>query len=298
MVAIPKKTGTMHVIDQIPYGGSPRPYLGMSGIGEACWRKLWYAFHWVVIEQHNARTERIFDIGHMFEQLAISDLKKAGVFVFRVDDDGNQVEMTGSKDEDQEELVGFEGHAKGHPDGRVIGLQEMPNTQALLELKTMNDDKFKTFKQKGVAVSHPGYYGQTQRYMKKMNLSVCFFLAINKNTCEYWWEFVHLDHDHASELERKEKVIIISDEPPERAYASNNYNCNWCRFYGPCHAKEEPMKNCRTCEHCDLEGGGQWSCSNQTHIEIITNGKCQDEYYLSVEEQREGCEYWEKGWGL
>lgn len=295
MAKIPKRERSIDEIDKINYGlGVPRGYLGMSGIGASCWRKLWYSLHFINRTGCTARTQRIFDIGHLFEKIAIDDLKKIGCFVFRVDSDGNQCEMTGEVGEEQEELVGFAGHAKGHPDGRIIGLREMPRIECLLELKTMNDDKFQSFKKSGIQIANNTYYCQTQIYMRRMKLTMCFFLAINKNTCEYHQEFIEYDESFAAELERKEKVIIISDAPPERAYPSNHYLCNWCDFYGQCHANEKPDKNCRTCAHSDMEDDGKWSCSSAKH----NDGVCEDEYELTVEEQVIGCEYWEKGWDL
>ena len=286
MPKLPEKIGTIHSINENEYGGAPRTYLGMSGIGGACWRSLWYGFHWAKVTKHNARSERIFSIGHLFEQVAIAELKSAGCFVFRLDKDGNSIELTGEKGEEQEELTGFGGHAGGHPDGRIIGLIEYPHQELLLELKTMKDDKFKSFKRKGVINSHPVYYGQAQRYMDKMGLKVCFFLAVNKNTAEYWWEFIHFDREFAAELKRKEMVIIISDEPPERGHMSSSLECSWCEKKGICHFGEEPDQNCRTCEHCDFVDDGEILCD------------IQDEKKLSVVEQRSGCSKWSKGWGL
>lgn len=288
MVAIPKKTGTVSEIDKKEYGGKPRPYLGMSGIGEPCWRKLWYGFHWVNPAKYSARTERIFSIGHLFEAIAVENLKKAGCKVFKKDKSGKVQDLTGEIGEEQEEMIGFAGHAKGHNDGRIIGLQEAPQLECVLELKTMADKYFKTLAKEGVEKSQPVYFSQMQKYMGKMNLRVAFFLAINKNTCEYYSEFVEFDHEVFKELERKERIIITSDEPPERAYASNFYKCNWCDHYSHCHIKrKEVAENCRTCDYCDLEDGGIWSCTNKI-----------DEKELSVDEQRAGCSHWELGWGL
>ena len=288
MVAIPKKTGTVSEIDNIIYGGESRPYLGMSGIGEPCWRKLWYDFHWVHLSEFPARTQRIFGIGHLFESIAVENLKKVGCFVYKKDPDGTVQELTGEVGEEQESIVGFEGHAEGHPDGRVVGLQEMPTLECLLEMKTMAEKYFKAVKKSGVQIAHPKYYAQMQKYMGKMGLSMAFFLAISKNTCEYYSEFVELDYGFFKELERKEQLIIISDEPPERAYASNFYACSWCNHYSHCHAKRVDVNvNCRTCDFCDLEGNGVWSCTLKNN-----------EKKLSTATQRKGCKSWKLGWGL
>lgn len=286
MVAIPKRNKTIELINDIEYGGAPkRGYLGMSGIGEPCWRKLWYGFHFTTVSSHSARTERIFNIGHLFESIAIEDLKKVGAFVFRVDEDGIRVELTGEVGETQEEMTGFAGHVKGHNDGRVIGLAEMPGVECLLELKTMKDDKFRAVAKHGVEKSNPGYYAQMQRYMHALDLKFAYFLSINKNTCEYYSEFVEYDFEFASELERKERVIIMSEEPPEKAYSSSNYNCNWCPHYAVCHAGAEPSRNCRTCDNSDIEDDGKWTCT-------LKNKE------ITLEEQINGCDEWEKGWGL
>ena len=298
MPKLPKKQGTIHTINSKEYGGIPRPYLGMSGIGASCWRQLWYVFHWVNPTKHNARTERIFSVGHLFEKIAISDLKAAGCFVFMVNKDGDQVELTGEVGETQEELIGFAKHAKGHPDGRMIGIQEFPGQELLLELKTMKDSKFKAFKKTGIKESNYVYYCQSNKYMGKMGLKVCFFLAINKDTCEYWWEFLFFDKDLFKELERKEQVILISDEPPEKAYTSSHYLCGFCDQSGVCHYGDSPEENCRTCEHCDLENDGGFSCTNPVVNDVKSNGQCEDARELSVDEQRKGCSHWEKGWGL
>lgn len=300
MAKLPKRNGTIHLIDDRKYGQldeNSRGYLGMSGIGDECWRKIWYGFHWASEREYKARMQRIFDVGHLFEEIAINDLKSVGCTVFALDENGNSYELTGKKSDVQETLHGFAGHAKGHPDGRIIGLQEYPNEELLLELKTMKAEKFVLFKQKGVAVSHPAYYAQAQKYMGKMDLKKCFFLAINKNTCEYWWEFIDFDREYFNELERKEKVIIISDEPPEMAYSSNNYNCNFCNHYATCHAKVAPDKNCRTCDYSDLADNGEWHCGNSEYRKSMDVDDDSD-LILGIKTQITGCEFYKLGWGM
>ena len=292
MPKIERKKGTVTEINKITYGNdTPRGYLGMSGIGEKCWRKLWYGFHFVVRRNHSAKTQRIFNIGHMFEKLAIDELKKVGCKVYKKSKYGTISDLTGEPGEVQEELLGFAGHSKGHPDGRIFGLVERPNKELLLELKTMNDKRFNAVSKNTVQKSDPVYYAQTQIYMLEMGLDECFFLAINKNNCEYYYEFIELDVEEAKELKRKQEVIIVSDAPPEKAYSSDYYQCSWCDFFKVCHSTQEPDENCRTCEHSDIADYGKWLCSNKV---ICDSG----EYELSINEQVKGCSHWEKGWGL
>ena len=287
MAELPVKNSTIDLVDSFNYGGKPRPYLGMSGIGDGCPRKLWYGFHWVNIIKHKARTERIFSIGHMFEQIAIADLKNAGCYVFAFDNEGNEFELTGVPGETQEELTGFAGHFVGHPDGRIIGLQEDEDQdeEYLLELKTMKQEKFKAFVKHGVKSSNPVYYSQSIMYMGEMKLDNCFFLVINKNTCEYAYQFIPFIETEYEDLKRKAESVLIAETPPDKAYSSNNYNCNWCDYAFNCHGHKEPDQNCRTCNYCDIENNGIFKCGK--------NGK-----KITVTKQRKGCEHWSKGWGL
>jgi len=300
MVAIPKRETTLKKIDKIEYGGNPRKYLGMSGIGASCGRSLWYGFHWVTSKKTPARIQRIFDIGHMFEQLAIKDLKKVGIEVYRKDhdEDGNEikVEMTGHPDEKQETIPGFAGHSEGHPDGRCIGLIEAPKTEHLLEMKTMNDKYFKSVCKSGVQKAFPVYYGQAQRYMKGMKVTRTLFVAINKNDCTYYFERINFDKNFAEDLVRKEQQIIMSDAPPPKAFPRGYFECNWKSCNSVCHEWGEPNKNCRTCDYCDAGNNGTWTCNNEKRIYDL--GCKAEEINLSVEDQRAGCEYWKIGWGL
>jgi hypothetical protein len=286
MAKIPKRFGPVVEIDNFidEKKEKTRGYLGMSGIGGECWRKIWYGWHFATKKNFSQRTKRIFAMGHLFEKIAIDDLTKIGCEVYKIVD-GKKLPLTGEVGEEQEEIVGFAGHSKGHPDGRIKGISFMPDIEMLLELKTMNDKRFNTFLSLGVQKSDPVYYGQVQKYMFKMGLQYCYFLAINKNDCHYADEIIEIDYSFAEDLERKEKVIILSDEPPERAYSSNNFNCNFCNHYAVCHSRVAPEKNCRTCEHSDIEDGGVWSCGKHN-------------INLDIEKQLEGCSDHLTGWGM
>lgn len=291
MSKFPVRNSTMQVIDDTEHPEMPRPYLGMSGIGHPCWRKLWYTFHFVSERfAKTSRTNRIFSVGHMFEEIAIKDLESVGVSVFMVDKDGNRQKLTGKVGELQEEFIGFAGHAKGHPDGRVIGLLENAIKEFLLELKTMNDKYFTDFMKRGIAKSHPVYFNQAQRYMKEMKLDCCFFLAVNKNNSKYHWEFVDYDSSIANELARKERIIITSGEPLDQHFASNHHECGWCDHWMVCHGKVAPEQNCRTCDHSDIDDNGVWACTNRA--------KFKKDKKLTLSSQVRGCGKWKKGWGL
>jgi len=271
--------------------------IGFGSIGKECARELYYGLHWVAKGTISAKTQRIFNIGHMFESMAIADLKSVGIDVFKRID-GEKIEMTGEKDEVQEKLIGVTGHSKGKPDGRCLGIMENPLLEHLLELKTMNQKNFDKVLSLGVYNADKVYFGQVQRCMEAMKLECCFFLAINKNTCEYYGEFILFDPAYAKDLVRKEISIITSIEPPVRGFPKGHYKCDWCSKKSVCEKDIEPEINCRTCEYSDLENDGKWSCNNNKAIDLRTDGRCEDEYILSADEQMAGCDFYKKGWGL
>jgi len=299
MVKVPIKKTTKRTLDHKKYGGRARPYLGMSGVGEPCMRKRWYGFHWTSKrKKHSARTERIFGIGHLFEQLIIAELKRNGMKVFRVDSDGKEIELFGFKDEIQEELIGFAAHAKGHTDGRVYGVIEAPKTVHLLELKTMAQKYFLPLVKKGLKNAQPAYYAQCQRYMRGMKLKRALFIAINKNDSKIYSERINLDIGFAEDLKRKEQAIIMAYEPMPKHYIPGFYKCGYCDHNEVCHEGKTPQKNCRSCEYSDLENGGKWSCSNNRAIDTMSKGMCEDEMEISEKRQRKGCKFYKLGWGM
>lgn len=287
MAKIPEPVTTLSLLDKqktVSYG---RPYLGMSSIGTDCERKLWYGLHWVVKKETSARTNRIFSDGHNAEAGIISDLKRIGYEVYRICPiTGDEIEMTGEVGEEQEEMIGFGGHAKGHNDGRVRGVIESPKTPHLLEMKTANDKSFKDTQSKGVQRAKPVYYAQCQRYMHDLKLTRTLFVMKNKNDSSYYIERIKYDRDFALDLIRKEREIIISDAPPTKRFNDTWYECKWCDDKDVCHDGKEPEKNCRTCEFADMEDNGIWTCQKQ------------NDRALDIEEQKAGCKLYRKGWGL
>jgi len=277
---------TAYKVESIVHEQEPRGYLGMSGLGHPCSRTLWYGFHFVSKrESITARMKRLFNRGHQEEPVIISDLKSAGIEVFKVINE-EEVEMTGEKDEDQEELIGFAGHAKGHPDGRVRGLPEAPKTVHLLEMKTASDAQFKKIKKLGVKKAKPVYYSQAQRYMDKMGLTRALFVVTNKNNDERHYERVKIDKDYAEILAKKEQDIILAEAPPPKISENRNWiDCKYCNHKDVCHGGQQPERNCRTCNHADIADNGRWECNMHQRD-------------LTLDEQIKGCEFWSQGWGL
>lgn len=253
-----------------------RPYLSMSGIGEECLRKLFFGFRWASVQIISPQLGRIFERGDLEEKRIITDLKKAGMEVFRLEGE-EHIPMTGEVGEKQEELVDNWGHERGHPDGRVLGLIEAPKTQHLLEMKTMNDSRWKAFVKSGVKDSNPKYFAQIQRYMRKMKLNRTLFIATNKNNEQREYERIDLDANFADDLKKKATDIILSIDPPTKQFSRSWFECKSCNHFGVCHDNQAPEKSCRSCEKVDLAKDGKWICTYKEDKE------------LSLEEQQKGC---------
>lgn len=255
-----------------------RPYLSMSGIGEECLRKIFFGFRWASPQFITPQLDRIFERGDIEEKRIITSLKSVGIEVFRLHEDGKtHVEMTGEIGEQQEELVDNWGHEKGHPDGRVLGVIESPKTVHLLEMKTMNDSRWKNFVKNGVKISDPKYFAQIQRYMRKMKLTRTLFIATNKNNEQREYERVELDPSFADDLKNKARDIILSIDPPTKQFSRSWYNCKMCSHFGVCHDGDAPEKSCRSCQHVDLAKDGKWICTYK------------EDKDLSLEEQMKAC---------
>ncbi len=293
MVLIPeKKNTTLSKIEEIKVVSEQRSYLSMSDIGNDCFRAMWMNFRWCSEDILSAKTIRIFARGDLEESRVVSYLKAAGVYVYKQwEEDGEKLPLTGAVGEEQEELIGFAGHAKGHPDGRCIGVIEAPKTPHLLEIKTMNDKYFKILLKCKLQTANPTYYDQMQRYMGEMKLTRGLFVAVNKNDEEIYIERVYFNKERYKALCEKERAVILSEFIPTKEFKPTWYKCRWCKHRFACHREfydkfgegKDPQANCRTCKHVDLGDDGKWFCSKM------------DDKELTVKSQRIGCSMYKLG---
>jgi len=250
----------------------PRHYLGMSGLG-GCIRSLWFGFRFVKKGSINARTQRIFSYGHYAETIMIEALESVGVELWNTLDD-------------QYEFVDCFGYSIGHPDGFCKNVPGSEKTEHLVEFKTMNDSSFKDTKKKGVKASKPTYYAQMVLYMYKKKLTRALFMAVNKNTSEFYTERLECNTPYAKELLEKGTTIVFCEDFNELSRIGNDsiswYECGWCNYKNICFGIDKVDEvNCRTCTNMDLIGDGKFACSLDKTQE---NG-----YVLNTEEQKKGC---------
>ena len=159
---------------------SPRSYIGASIVGNPCEALIAYSLRGFPNNPIGHKLRRIFRDGHRIEDDVVRDIKKTGVAVMEKDP------FTGK----QWAFDGFGGHATGHADG-MIG--PIDGDSMLLEIKSMNDNKFKEFSTKGVKYSHRHYYSQVQFMLGLGKLKECVFISYNKNTSDYCSEIVQYD---------------------------------------------------------------------------------------------------------
>jgi len=145
-----------------------RDYLGASSAGKACVRQWQFSLLNVPKDKpFTAEKLRIFDVGNMYEELAIKWIREAGIRLDTHDKDGKQ--------------FGFEykdANFKGHIDGIIYYIGKR-----LWECKSMNQSSFKELIRKGIKESHFSYFIQAQIYMKNMGLTEypAILTAVNKN---------------------------------------------------------------------------------------------------------------------
>lgn len=256
---------TKHLIDGGEVVLELRPHLGMSQLGHACSRYLWYQLHWAYKETVTKRLTRLFARGHREEPEIYKLLESIGYLVNSEtlrdklcereeviwDDKYNQLEMH----------YGF-GHILGHADGTVEGVIEAPKTPHLLEIKTASDAKFKKFKkQNNLEKSHPQYFAQTQLYMHMLGLKRCLWLVVNKNDDDIHIERIRYDKGKAEDYLRKGDMILMCNNPPRAPFPPTFYECKWCSAKEICRNKAPMEQNCRTCIYSSIERDGVWNCT-------------------------------------
>lgn len=225
-----------------------RNYLGMSGIGDRCARKLWYQFRGYSPRLLEGRSIMIFDLGNRVEDAVVTWLRRAG---YRV--------------EGQQDV--FEAHKglfRGHCDGRLYGVTSRPH---ILEIKSANDNKFKAFKAGGVRAVAPVYFCQVQCYMGYAGLERALFVIMNKNTCELYTERVYFSQEDFEALHQRAYAIISSRKPPKEGCPPDSLDCAWCDFRNHCRAPDlavQTRRTCGTCHWLDVDGTAM-RCGHQTH---------------------------------
>lgn len=280
------------------YEQGHRNHLGASGLGEPCWRKLYYQFRWVKEERFDGRMMRLFNVGHSAEPRFVAYLRGIG---FEVKEFSNPVlhyhPESGSyfygetfdpgdglvhdvSDEpahiaeaakqgvtpSQFRISGAMGHYGGSLDGmcKAPARYELSEDLILsLSFKTNNTGAgYEKVSKEALSKAKPLHWAQECQYGYKTGIRYCIYMIENKNDSDITFKVIELDWNYGAQLEKKATDIIFSKEPPPRI--SENpavFDCKFCVYTGICHKGEMPEKNCRSCRNCMPTDNATWTCS-------------------------------------
>ena len=218
-----------------------RRYLGGSRLGVACERALQFEYVDAPVDpgaEFPGRTLRIFEVGHVLEDLAIRWLRLSGFDLYTRRKDGEQFGFSVA-----------DGRIQGHLDGVIANApSELGLSFPMLwECKTMNAKNWRETVAKGVTVSKPVYAAQIALYQAYMEgavpgISACpaLFTAINKDTAELHHELVPFDGELAQRIsDRAVRILQATDAGellPRMTSDPDYFECRFCPWKMRCWA--------------------------------------------------------------
>jgi len=202
----------------------PRNRLGLSQIGKACHRSLWYAYQGYEAKPIDGKTLRLFELGNIIEDHIVQDLRACGYSIAGLQQEVS-IEHNGIK-------------LFGHIDGLISELIESTQIH-LLEIKTANDKSFNELKKKGYQAWKPEYKAQIHAYMVILKLKRCLVVVYNKNNSEIYTERINLDKDYITGLLIDVFNSIASKIPPPRTCNNETiFEAKFCNYKSICFGKE------------------------------------------------------------
>ena len=220
-------------------GQPPRDYLGTSRLGVACERVLQYEHAGAPVDPGRGiegRILRVFEVGHVLEDLAVRWLRMAGFELHNRRANGAQLGFS---------VAG--GRIKGHVDGIITAAPPALGLSfpMLFECKTMMDKHWRACAKSGVSSTRPVYAAQMATYQAYMegtapgiSRNPALFAAINKDTQELWFELGPFDAALAQKMSDRAVRVIQATEAGEllpRAFAeASHFECKFCRYAQRC----------------------------------------------------------------
>lgn len=175
-----------------------RRYLGMSEIGK-CSRYL-YLKMLNGRGETSAKSARLFHEGYLHEHDLVERFAKAGMPL---------------QDRQREIVAPFDGRFKGHIDGALDG--------SLIEIKSVNDERFDIVLERGAIFEHKD---QCQMYMRYGGYRDALIIYKCRSSGELYLIELRRDNEIGDRLERKAMLILAAVdgkvEPPE-------CTCGYCR---------------------------------------------------------------------
>lgn len=201
-----------------------RSYLGASGIGSECLRKV--QFDWQLDSKHPARIQRIFDRGHAFEEITVRAFARAGIRMER-----------GTP---KTEFTALEGLFRGHADGIILDGRSLFQVPCLWEHKALGARGWSKLEKDGLQKAYPQYYDQCQLYMAYLGLdeNPALFTAVNADNCEILHLQVPFDAEAAQAASDRAVLVIKATKAgellPRIAREPSNWHCKMCSHSEEC----------------------------------------------------------------
>lgn len=264
-----------------------RFYLGMSEIGEPCWRMLWYRFRDCSKESLSVNSILAIEDGYKQEDIMAARLRMVkGIKLATVDPTTKQ----------QFSYKLFGGHVGGHPDGIISGILEAPKTVHVWENKAVNEKKFKQLQNliSDVGEKHAlekwdeVYYAQAQMYMEMEKTTRHYLTVQTPGGRRYTACRTEYNVKAVISLKEKAKTIITAERPPSRMSENRSYfKCGWCKMKEICFDSKAPTVGCRTCAFSepdldDNTGLATWNCIRKGKPFAGEGTACPEHLYLNT----------------
>lgn len=211
-----------------------RQYLGASMIGDPCARKIWY-------EYNNYPRDEISHIGLMAAQ---SGYFAEEITAKRLQSIEGIELITHNRHNKQIGFSAFDGKFKGHVDGLITGLLQAPKRQHIWEHKDKDHKKFNEFKNTKEKFGEKNalenwniiYFAQAQIYMHFLQcdrhyMTVSYAGGRKYESCRTEYQ----PEKAAQYIERAEKILNATQEPPRISDKRDFFMCRWCQFKDICH---------------------------------------------------------------
>jgi hypothetical protein len=243
----------------------PRPYLGMSGIGMECERRLWYQFRWCLPAGGGFDSKSLLNFadGHATEDVMAARLRTVpGVELYTIDP------STGR----QFGFVSVGGHFRGHSDGMMRGVLQAPKAWHVWEHKASEKGpadlaraKDKLGEKNALASWSGTYYAQAVLYMHHAQVDRHYLTCSSPGgRLPITTVRTNAAPDVAAKLTEKAERIIYAAEPLGRLSEDPAFwTCKGCPAATICHTPKLMPANCRNCLHAtpESDGDGRWSCA-------------------------------------
>lgn len=221
--------------DEKKDGYNIRLHFHGSDVGK-CKRAIYYDMHKKKhINSENGRESLFLNMGHRYEEILATSLKKSGDFTKVLCNDGQfDLTVNGAKNvavDPKEDYITVE----------IYGHYDIVVDDYLLEIKAVNRNSFDKVFMKADLTERKQYYGQVQFYLSCLpEIKKAFLIGISRETCEIAPP-IELNRDFAfmqKVYEDYAKILyygILKGNLPTRDHENlKDYECRWCTYYSPC----------------------------------------------------------------